>query len=101
MHLPTHPHPAHSTPTPHPHHSTTPPPLHHTRAHHSPLQIATKFHYTNSAIAEKLTHHTTLEVLWTVFPTIVVLFIAIPSLTLIYSMDQQTVKPGGWGVGWV
>ena len=43
---------------------------------------------------EKLTHHTTLEVIWTVIPTAIVLFIAVPSLTLIYSLDQHTDRPG-------
>jgi heme/copper-type cytochrome/quinol oxidase subunit 2 len=61
----------------------------------SPPQFATKFHYSRTGpLAEKLTHHTTMEVIWTVFPTLVVLFIGIPSLTLIYSMDQHTDKPG-------
>mmetsp|Transcript_39719 Transcript_39719/g.118194 ORF Transcript_39719/g.118194 Transcript_39719/m.118194 type:complete len:282 (+) Transcript_39719:100-945(+) len=58
------------------------------------FMFATKFHYSVSPIAEKLTHHTTLEVIWTVIPTIIVLFIGIPSLTLIYSMDQVLDKPG-------
>jgi hypothetical protein len=57
-------------------------------------QFSTKFHYTKQAIPEKLLHHTTLEVIWTIFPTLIVLLIGIPSLTLIYSMDQQTDKPG-------
>lgn len=59
-------------------------------------QIITKFHYAKAGpIAEKITHHTTLEVLWTIFPTLVVLMIGIPSLTLIYSMDQAVDRPGG------
>lgn len=59
------------------------------------FQFATKFHYSHvGPIAEKLTHHTTLEVIWTVIPTLIVLAIGIPSLTLIYSMDQQNEKPG-------
>ena len=57
-------------------------------------QIVTKFHYSKAPIAERLTHHTTLEMIWTVIPTIIVLAIAIPSLTLIYSMDQHTDRPG-------
>jgi heme/copper-type cytochrome/quinol oxidase subunit 2 len=58
-------------------------------------QIATKFHYARQLKPEKLTHHTTLEVVWTIIPTIIVLFIAVPSLTLIYSLDQHTDRPGG------
>ena len=58
-------------------------------------KFATKFHYSHAGpLAEKLTHHTTMEVIWTVFPTLVVLAIGIPSLTLIYSMDQHNDKPG-------
>lgn len=57
-------------------------------------QIATKFHYTKQLKPEKLTHHTTLEVIWTIIPTIIVLSIAIPSLTLIYSLDQHADRPG-------
>lgn len=35
--------------------------------------------------------------IWTVFPTLVVLMIGIPSLTLIYSMDQAVDRPGELG----
>lgn len=59
------------------------------------FQFVSKFHYAKAGpLSEKLTHHTTLEVLWTVFPTVVILLIGIPSLTLIYSMDQHTDRPG-------
>lgn len=58
------------------------------------FQIATKFHYTKQVLPEKFTHNTTLEVLWTVIPTLIVVLIAIPSLTLVYSLDQHTDKPG-------
>lgn len=59
-----------------------------------PLQFVTRFHYSKTLRPEKLTHHTTMEVIWTVIPTLIVLMIAIPSLTLIYSMDQHTDRPG-------
>ena len=62
-----------------------------------PLQVATKFHYTKQLKPEKFTHHTTLEVIWTVIPTLIVLAIAVPSLTLIYSLDQHTDRPGESG----
>lgn len=66
-----------------------------------PVQIITKFHYSRVLRPEKLTHHTALEVIWTIIPTLVVVLIAIPSLTLIYSLDQHTERPGrllivGW-----
>lgn len=57
-------------------------------------QICTKFHYSRQLKPELLTHHTTAEVIWTVIPTLIVVLIAIPSLTLIYSMDQHTDRPG-------
>mmetsp|Transcript_17396 Transcript_17396/g.29840 ORF Transcript_17396/g.29840 Transcript_17396/m.29840 type:complete len:280 (-) Transcript_17396:160-999(-) len=58
------------------------------------FQISTKFHYSRQLKPEKLTHHTMLEVIWTIIPTIIVLTIAVPSLTLIYSLDQHTERPG-------
>jgi cytochrome c oxidase subunit 2 len=34
------------------------------------------------------THHTALEVIWTIIPAIILLIIAIPSFALLYSMDE-------------
>ncbi|GFH20801.1 uncharacterized protein HaLaN_17980, partial [Haematococcus lacustris] len=59
-------------------------------------QISTKFHYSRQLKPEKLTHHTTLEVIWTIIPTFIVLSIAVPSLTLIYSLDQHNDRPGAF-----
>ncbi|GFR41903.1 hypothetical protein Agub_g2693 [Astrephomene gubernaculifera] len=56
--------------------------------------IVTKFHYARVVRPEKLTHHTALEVIWTVIPTLIVMAIALPSLTLVYSLDQHTERPG-------
>lgn len=64
-----------------------------------PTQVATKFHYSRQLKPEKLTHHSTLEVIWTIIPTLIVLSIAVPSLTLIYSMDQHTDRPGADRLG--
>jgi heme/copper-type cytochrome/quinol oxidase subunit 1 len=33
-------------------------------------------------------HHTVLETIWTIIPTIILIFIAVPSLALLYSMDE-------------
>lgn len=33
-------------------------------------------------------HHTALETIWTIIPTIILIFIAVPSLALLYSMDE-------------
>jgi cytochrome c oxidase subunit 2 len=34
------------------------------------------------------THHTSLEIIWTIIPAIILLIIAIPSFALLYSMDE-------------
>jgi hypothetical protein len=34
------------------------------------------------------THNTTIEVIWTIIPAIILIFIAIPSFSLLYAMDQ-------------
>ena len=39
-------------------------------------------------ILPQITHNTTLEVVWTTIPAIILVSIAIPSLTLIYSLDE-------------
>ena len=36
----------------------------------------------------KFTHSTPLEIVWTIVPAIVLLFIAVPSFALLYSMDE-------------
>jgi heme/copper-type cytochrome/quinol oxidase subunit 1/heme/copper-type cytochrome/quinol oxidase subunit 2 len=35
-----------------------------------------------------VTHHTNLEIIWTIIPTIILIFVAIPSFALLYSMDD-------------
>lgn len=57
-------------------------------------QILTRFHYTRQPIPEKLTHHNTLELIWSIVPTVIIACIAVPSLTLIYSWDEHTERPG-------
>lgn len=38
--------------------------------------------------ADNFTHATTVEIVWTVVPAIILLFIAVPSFSLLYSMDE-------------
>ena len=57
-------------------------------------QFNTKFHYSRVVLPEKVTHHTALELIWTVIPTMIILSVGIPSLTLIYSLDSHQDKPG-------
>ena len=35
-----------------------------------------------------VSHHTDLEIIWTVIPTVILIFIAVPSFTLLYSIDE-------------
>jgi cytochrome c oxidase subunit 2 len=43
---------------------------------------------------ERINHHTRLELIWSILPSVIVLLIALPSLTLVYSLDYQDEKPG-------
>jgi len=38
---------------------------------------------------DNITHNTPIEIIWTIIPTIILLFIALPSFILLYSMDEQ------------
>jgi len=46
------------------------------------------FHYKKNPIPQRIVHGTTIEILWTIFPSIILMFIAIPSFALLYSMDE-------------
>ncbi|XP_047168193.1 cytochrome c oxidase subunit 2, mitochondrial [Vigna umbellata] len=46
-----------------------------------------------SPIPQRIVHGTTIEILWTILPSIILMFIAIPSFTLLYSMDDVVVDP--------
>lgn len=39
-------------------------------------------------ISQKINHNSTLEIVWVILPAIVLIFIAIPSFTILYSMDE-------------
>nr|BDI13088.1 cytochrome c oxidase subunit 2 [Begonia coptidifolia] len=51
------------------------------------------FHYEKKKIPQRIVHGTTIEILWTIFPSIIPMFIAIPSFALLYSMDEVVVDP--------
>ena len=51
------------------------------------------FHYPKNPIPQRIVHGTTIEILWTLFPSIILMFIAIPSFALLYSMDEVVVDP--------
>jgi len=46
------------------------------------------FHESRNPIPSKIIHGTALEIAWTVTPSIILLFIAIPSFALLYSIDE-------------
>ena len=51
------------------------------------------FHYQKNPIPQRIVHGTTIEILRTIFPSIIPMFIAIPSFVLLYSMDEVIVDP--------
>ena len=51
------------------------------------------FHYKTNPIPQRIVHGTTIEILRTIFPSIIPMFIAIPSFALLYSMDEVVVDP--------
>jgi len=46
------------------------------------------FHESRNSIPTKIIHGTTLEIVWTLIPSFLLILIAFPSLSLLYSMDQ-------------
>lgn len=56
-------------------------------------RILAKFHYSVQPMAERINHHTNLERIWAIFPSVIVILIALPSRTLIYSFDDQVDHP--------
>nr|YP_009674879.1 cytochrome c oxidase subunit 2 [Metzgeria furcata]QDE12877.1 cytochrome c oxidase subunit 2 [Metzgeria furcata]QIA60797.1 cytochrome c oxidase subunit 2 [Metzgeria leptoneura] len=46
------------------------------------------FHYERNPIPERIVHGTTIEIIWTIFPSIILMFIAIPSFAPLHSMDE-------------
>jgi len=51
------------------------------------------FHYKKNPIPQRIVHGTTIEILWTIFPSLILMFIAIPSFALLYAMDEVVVDP--------
>lgn len=56
------------------------------------LLIAVVILFSDNEVSSRNTstvsHHTVLEIIWTIIPTVILVFIAIPSLALLYSMDE-------------
>ncbi|KAJ4799549.1 cytochrome c oxidase subunit 2 [Rhynchospora pubera] len=51
------------------------------------------FNENTNPIPQRIVHGTTIEIIWTIFPSIILMFIAIPSFALLYSMDEVVVDP--------
>ena len=51
------------------------------------------FYYKKNPIPQRIVHGTTIEIIRTIFPSIIPMFIAIPSFALLYSMDEVVVDP--------
>ena len=47
------------------------------------------FHQSRNPIPEKIIHGTTLEIAWTIAPSMILVLIAIPSFALLYSLDEM------------
>jgi cytochrome c oxidase subunit II len=42
----------------------------------------------NTKLPSTVSHHTTLEIIWTIVPAVILILIAIPSFALLYAMDE-------------
>ncbi|XP_044335490.1 cytochrome c oxidase subunit 2-like [Triticum aestivum] len=51
------------------------------------------FNEKTNPIPQRIVHGTTIEIIRTIFPSVILLFIAIPSFALLYSMDEVLVDP--------
>ena len=64
------------------------------------------FDHKRNPVASDITHGATIEVVWTVTPSLILMVIAVPSFALIYSMDEVidpavTLKVQGFQWYWV
>jgi cytochrome c oxidase subunit 2 len=57
------------------------------------VRICTAFHYSSQTMPEDFNHHTNLELVWAIIPSVIVILIALPSRTLIYSFDDLIGRP--------
>nr|AEO21069.1 cytochrome c oxidase subunit 2 [Silene conica] len=51
------------------------------------------FRAKKNQIPQRIVHGTTIEIIWTIVPSIILMFIAIPSFALLYSLDEVVVDP--------
>jgi cytochrome c oxidase subunit II len=64
------------------------------------LYVIVRFHHQRNPVPSRTSHHTVIEMLWTVVPVLILVIIAIPSFKLMYYMDRvpepdMTIKVTG------
>lgn len=52
------------------------------------VQVVVRYNHLANPRSEKFAHYSALEIGWTIFPAIVLVIIAIPSFSLLYSLDE-------------
>jgi len=52
------------------------------------FHVTVNFNEDKNPIAQKFTHSSILEIIWTILPAVVLLLIAVPSFALLYSIDE-------------
>nr|YP_011001166.1 cytochrome c oxidase subunit 2 [Magnolia liliiflora]WPN86002.1 cytochrome c oxidase subunit 2 [Magnolia liliiflora] len=57
------------------------------------VRVLWHFYYEFHPFPQRIVHGTTIEIIRTIFPSIIPMFIAIPSFALLYSMDEVVVDP--------
>ena len=64
------------------------------------VYVMVRFHHTRNPVPSRTSHNTTIEILWTIVPILILVIIAIPSFKLMYYMDRvppaaMTIKVTG------
>ena len=64
------------------------------------LYVIVRFHHQRNPVPTRTSHHTVIEMLWTVVPVLILVLIAVPSFKLMYYMDrvpdpEMTIKVTG------
>lgn len=57
------------------------------------FRIVYRFHHSSVPVPERFNHHTSLELVWAILPSVIVTLIALPSQSQIFTYDDQVRKP--------
>ena len=52
------------------------------------FRILVNFHYKKHPYSSRMVHGSVLEIVWTIVPALILMFIAVPSFALLYSVDE-------------